>query len=166
MAESDHDPVDGWTPPSAFERKAILDRTESIAIVGASSNPARAANFVATYLLSSSTNFRVYMVNPRESEILGEPVYASLADLPEVPDLVDAFRRSEDLPGVAQDAIDIGAKTFWAQLGLWSAEAAQLAKAAGLNVVMDRCTKIEHARFAGGLHLAGFDTGVISSRRR
>ena len=166
MAESDHDPVDGWTPPSPFERKAILDQTESIAIVGASSNPARASNFVATYLLSSSTNFRVYMVNPRETEILGEPVYASLADLPEVPDLVDAFRRAEDLPEVAQDAIDIGAKTFWAQLGLWSAEAAQLATTAGLNVVMDRCTKIEHARFAGGLHLAGFDTGVISSRRR
>lgn len=166
MAESDHDPVDGWTPPSPFERKAILDQTESIAIVGASSNPARASNFVATYLLSSSTNFRVYMINPRETEILGEPVYASLADLPEIPDLVDAFRRAEDLPEVAQDAIDIGAKTFWAQLGLWSAEAAQLATTAGLNVVMDRCTKIEHARFAGGLHLAGFDTGVISSRRR
>ena len=166
MAESDHDPVDGWTPPSPFERKAILDKTESIAIVGASSNPARASNFVATYLLSSSTDFRVYMVNPRETEILGEPAYASLADLPEVPDLVDAFRRSEDLPEVAQDAIDVGAKTFWAQLGLWNADAAKLATAAGLNVVMDRCTKIEHARFAGGLHLAGFDTGVISSRRR
>ena len=106
------------------------------------------------------------MVNPRETEILGEPVYPSLADLPVVPDLVDAFRRSEDLPEVAQNAIDVGAKTFWAQLGLWSAEAAQLATGAGLNVVMDRCTKIEHARFAGGLHLAGFDTGVISSRRR
>lgn len=165
MAENDHAPVEGWTPPSPLERKRILDTTESIAIVGASANPARASNFVATYLLSSSTNYRVYMVNPRESEILGQPVYASLADLPEVPDLVDVFRRSDDLPGVAQDAIDVGATTFWAQLGLWNADAAKMAVDAGLNAVMDRCTKIEHARFAGGLHLAGFDTGVISSRR-
>ena len=166
MAEADRDPVEGWTPPSPLERKAILDSTESIAIVGASANPARASNFVATYLLSSSTDYRVYMVNPRESEILGQPVYASLEDLPEVPDLVDAFRRSEDLPGVAQDAVNVGAKTFWAQLGLWNDDAAKIATDAGLNAVMDRCTKIEHARFAGGLHLAGFDTGVISSRRR
>ena len=166
MAESDHEPVEGWTPPSPLQRKAILDSSESIAIVGASANPARASNFVATYLLSSSTDFRVYLVNPRESEILGHPVYASLQDLPEVPDIVDAFRRSEDLPDVSQEAVDVGAKTFWAQLGLWSGEAAQVASKAGLNVVMDRCTKIEHARFAGGLHLMGFDTGVISSRRR
>ncbi len=166
MAESDHEPVEGWTPPSPLQRKAILDSSESIAIVGASANPARASNFVATYLLSSSTDFRVYLVNPRESEILGHPVYASLQDLPEVPDIVDVFRRSEDLPGVSQEAVDVGAKTFWAQLGLWSGEAAQVASKAGLNVVMDRCTKIEHARFAGGLHLMGFDTGVISSRRR
>jgi len=86
--------------------------------------------------------------------------------LPEVPDIVDVFRKSDDLPGVADEAIAVGAKTFWAQLGLFNAEAAEKAAAAGLNVVMDRCTKIEHARFAGGLHLAGFDTGVISSKRR
>ena len=166
MAEQDHDPVPGWTPPTALERKAILDSTESIAIVGASKNPARASNFVATYLLSSSTDYQVYMVNPRETEILGQPVYPSLAELPVVPDIVDVFRRNEDLPEVTQEAIDVGAKTFWAQLGLWNGDAAQVASAAGLNVVMDRCTKIEHARFAGGLHLAGFNTGVISSRRR
>ena len=104
-------------------------------------------------------------MNPRETEILGQPVYPSLQDLPEVPDMVDVFRRPEDLPPIAQDAVEIGAKSFWAQLGLWSNEAAQIASSAGLDVVMDRCTKIEHARFAGGLHLAGFDTGVISSRR-
>jgi predicted CoA-binding protein len=137
-----------------------------VAVVGASSNRARPSFFVATYLLSSSTDFDVYFVNPRESEILGQPVYASLADLPVVPDLVDVFRRSEDLPAIAQEAIDVGAKVFWAQLGLWSDEAAALASAAGLDVVMNRCVKIEHARFHGGLHLAGFDTGVISSRRR
>lgn len=158
--------VAGWTPPSPLERKRILDATRSIAIVGASSKRARASNFVATYLLSSSTDFVVYLVNPTETEILGQPVYPSLHELPEVPDLVDVFRRGEDLPSVAEEAIEIGAATFWAQLGLWSAEAARIATAAGLDVVMDRCLKIEHARFAGGLHLAGFDTGVIDSRRR
>jgi predicted CoA-binding protein len=164
MAET-REAVPGWTPPGALGRNALLDRTESIAIVGASKNPSRASNFVATYLLSSSADFRVYMVNPRETEILGQPVYPDLASLPETPDLVDVFRKSEDLPEVAADAIAAGANIFWAQLGLWNAEAAQMAAEAGLDVVMDRCTKIEHARFAGGLHLAGFDTGVISSRR-
>lgn len=160
-----HDPVPGWKPPSAGERKRILDDTRSIAIVGASSNPARASNFVATYLMSSSADYVVYLVNPRETEILGQPVYPSLQALPEIPDMVDVFRRSDDLPPIAEETVELGAKTFWAQLGLWSSDAAQIASAAGLDVVMDRCTKIEHARFAGGLHLAGFDTGVISSRR-
>lgn len=166
MMETDRPAVEGWTPPTPLERKSILDRTESIAIVGASSKPGRASNFVATYLLSSSANYRVFLVNPRETTILGQPVYASLEDLPEVPDLVDVFRRSDDLPDIAAEAIAVGASTFWAQLGLWNGEAARLAAGAGLDVVMDRCTKIEHARFAGGLHLAGFDTGVISSKRR
>ncbi len=166
MSEAKHPEVDGWTPPSPLERKRILDDATSIAIVGASKNPARASNFVATYLLSSSTDYRVYLVNPRETEILGQPVYASLDDLPEVPDIVDVFRKSDDLPEVAADVIAVGAKVFWAQLGLWNGDAAKAAVDAGLEVVMDRCTKIEHARFAGGLHLAGFDTGVISSKRR
>ena len=156
---------DAWSPPSARERLAILDRSRSVAIVGASSNPARASYFVATYLLSSSTDFDVYLVNPREAEILGRPVYASLADLPVVPDIVTVFRRSEDLPGVADEAIAVGASVFWVQLGLWNDDAAARAHGAGLDVVMNRCLKIEHARFHGGLHLAGFDTGVISSRR-
>jgi predicted CoA-binding protein len=155
----------GWHSPSARERKAILDRTRTVAVVGASSNPARPSYFVATYLLSSSTDFDVYFVNPRETEILGQRVYPSLAALPVVPDLVDVFRRSDDLPGVAREAVDVGARVFWAQLGLHNDEAADLASAGGLDVVMNRCLKIEHARFHGGLHLAGFDTGVISSRR-
>lgn len=154
-----------WTPPSARERKAILDRTRSIAIVGVSSKPSRASYFVATYLLSSSADYDVYFVNPVETEVLGRPVYASLADLPVVPDLVDVFRKPSDLPGVAREAVDIGAKVFWGQLGLRSDEAVEIAFGAGLDVVMDRCLKIEHARFHGGLHLAGFDTGVISSKR-
>ena len=154
-----------WTRPSARERQAILRRTRSVAMVGASPNPARASNFVATYLLGS-TDYDLYLVNPNADEILGRPVYPSLDALPVTPDLVDVFRRPEDLPGVAAEAVAVGAGVFWAQLGLHSDEAAALAVGAGLDVVMDRCVKIEHARFHGGLHLAGFDTGVISSRRR
>jgi predicted CoA-binding protein len=157
--------VEAWRPPSARERLAILQRTRTIAVVGASSKRSRASYFVATYLLSSSTDYMVYFVNPRETSILGHPVYPTLAALPEVPDLVEVFRKNDELPGVASDAVAAGAGTFWAQLGLWSDEAAAIAHGAGLSVVMNRCVKIEHARFAGGLHLAGFDTGVISSRR-
>ena len=154
-----------WRPPTARERLQILNRSRTIAMVGASSNPARASHFVATYLLSSSTDFVVWFVNPRESSILGHQVYPALAQLPEAPDIVVAFRRVEELLGVAADAAAVGARTFWAQLGLWSDEAAELAHEAGLSAVMNRCIKVEHARFAGGLHLAGFDTGVISSKR-
>ena len=154
-----------WQGPSAADRLGILRRAKSIAIVGASNNPARASYFVATYLLSSSP-YDVYFVNPMADEILGHPAYASLADLPVVPDIVDVFRKHDDLPGVAREAVEIGAKTLWLQLGSWNEEAAAIAEAAGLDVVMDRCVKIEHARFHGGLHLAGFDTGVISSKRQ
>lgn len=154
-----------YIEPSARTRKELLDRTRSIAVVGASSNPSRASNFVMTYLASSVCDFDLYPVNPRESEINGFPCYPSLDALPVVPDMVDVFRRAEDCPDIAREAIDVGAKTLWLQLGIVSDEAAELALAAGLDVVMNRCTKIEHARFAGGLHLAGFDTGVISSRR-
>ncbi|HVM65493.1 MAG TPA: CoA-binding protein [Acidimicrobiales bacterium] len=155
-----------WHPPSARDRLGILRRTKTVAMVGASSNRARPSHFVATYLVSSSTDFTVWFVNPRETSILGRPVYPSLDALPAPPDLVDVFRREEDLPGVARDAVAAGARTFWAQLGLWNEEAAEIAHAGGIDAVMNRCLKIEHARFAGGLHLAGFDTGVISSRRR
>jgi predicted CoA-binding protein len=155
-----------WHPPSAQERLAILRATKTVAMVGASSNRARPSYFVATYLVSSSTDFIVWFVNPRETSILGRPAYPSLDALPEPPDLVDVFRRVEDLPSVARDAAGVGARTFWAQLGLWSDEAARIAHQAGLAAVMNRCLKIEHARFAGGLHLAGFNTGVINSRRR
>jgi predicted CoA-binding protein len=154
-----------WSAPSAVERQAILRRTRSVAVVGASANPARASHFVATYLLSS-TDFNVYFVNPNVEEILGRPVYPSLEKLPVVPDMVDVFRRPEDLPSVLDDTIAVGASTFWLQFGLYDEELAGRGEAAGLTVVMDRCLKVEHARFNGGLHLAGFDTGVISSRRR
>lgn len=153
-----------WSAPSAAERLAILRRTRRVAIVGASANPARPSYFVSTYLVSSSCDYEVSFVNPKETEILGRPCYPSLSELPEPADLVDVFRRSEELEGVAGEAIAVGARTLWIQLGLWNERAAGLAFAAGLDVVMDRCLKIEHARFHGGLHLAGFDTGVISSR--
>ncbi len=107
----------------------------------------------------------MWFVNPRETSILGHPVYPTLADLPEPPDLVDVFRRASDLPEVASDSVAVGAGTFWAQLGLCNQQAADIAFRGGLSVVMNRCVKIEHARFAGGLHLAGFDTGVINSKR-
>jgi predicted CoA-binding protein len=157
--------VSTWTPPSAQERQAILRRTHSVAMVGASPNPARASNFVATYLLGS-TGFDVYFVNPNASEILGRPVYPSLDALPVTPDLVDVFRRPEDLPDVLDATIATGASTFWTQFGLYDEALAQRGVDAGLTVVMDRCLKVEHARFHGGLHLAGFDTGVISARKR
>ncbi len=154
-----------WTPPSAGERRAILRRARTIAVVGASANPARASNFVLTYLLSSSADYEVWPVTPSETTILGTQCYPSLAELPGEPDIVDVFRRVDQLPSVAQEAVDAGAGAFWMQLGLHSDEAVEIAVAAGLDVVSNRCVKIEHARFHGGLHLAGFDTGVISSRR-
>ena len=153
-----------WTPPTAKERLAVLRATNTVALVGASANPSRASNFVATYLLAEA-DYEIWFVNPRETEIFGRPVYPSLAELPGPPDLVDVFRRPADLPDVADDAIAAGASTLWLQLGLRDDAVAEQASAAGLNVVMDRCLKIEHARFRGGLHLAGFDTGVLSSRR-
>ena len=154
-----------WSPPSAQERLALLRRSKSIAIVGASDNPARASFFVATYLLSS-TDYDVWFVNPRVESILGHPVYPSLSDLPGAPDIVDVFRRPDDIPEVLDEALAVDAKALWLQLGITHEESAQRANAAGLDVVMDRCVKIEHARFHRGLHYAGFNTGVITSRRR
>jgi uncharacterized protein len=154
-----------WEPPSAGKRRAILRGARTIAVVGASANPARASNFVLTYLLSSSADYEVWPVTPNEQTILGAPCYPSLAELPGAPDIVDVFRRVDQLPAVAQEAVDAGAGAFWMQLGLHSDEAVEIAHCAGLDVVSNRCVKIEHARFHGGLHLAGFDTGVISSKR-
>ena len=150
---------------TAGERLAILRRAKTVAVVGASANPARASNFVLTYLLSSSASYEVWPVTPNEESILGVQCYPSLADLPGKPDIVDVFRRADQLPGVAREAVEAGAGAFWMQLGLHNDEAVQIAYDAGLQVVSNRCIKIEHARFHGGLHLAGFDTGVISSKR-
>jgi predicted CoA-binding protein len=153
-----------WVGPSAKERLAILRGAKSIAIVGASPSPSRSSYFVGTYLLQSS-DYRVYFVNPNATEILGQKAYASLADLPEVPDIVDVFRKGSDIPSVIDDVLAIGAKTVWVQLGIWNQDAALYGESKGLTVVMDRCLKVEHGRFNGGLHLLGFDTGVISARK-
>ena len=153
-----------WQGPDARTRLAILRRAKSVAIVGASPNPARSSYFVATYL-TSSTPYRVYFVNPRATEILGQPVYPDLASLPEVPDIVDVFRKGSDIPSVVDDVVAIGGKTIWVQLGIWNEDAARYAESKGLTVVMHRCIKIEHARFHGGLHLMGFDTGQITARK-
>jgi predicted CoA-binding protein len=126
----------------------ILRATDTVAIVGASANPARASHEVWTYLRSRS-DFTLYLVNPTMSEIEGTPVYPSLAELPVVPDLVDVFRRHEYLPSVLADTIAVGAKTLWLQSGLWHEQVARDGEAAGLQVVMDRCLKVEHARFVG-----------------
>jgi predicted CoA-binding protein len=149
---------------TAVERLRIIQTSQSVALVGVSANPIRASNFVAAYLVR--TPFRTYMVNPAYDEVLAKPCYPSLADLPEVPDIVDVFRRPEAIPAVVDEAIDVGAKVVWLQLGLRHDEAAHTAVEAGLAVVQDRCLKIEHARFSGRLHLAGFNTSVISSKRR
>ena len=148
----------------ARTRLRLIADAKSVALVGVSGNELRSSNFVASYLLR--THLRIYPVNPMYEEVLGLRCYPSLGDLPEVPDIVDVFRRPSELPGVVDQAIAIGAKTVWFQLGLRHDEAARTAMDAGMNVVQDRCLKIEHARFAGGLHLAGFNTGIISSKRR
>jgi hypothetical protein len=149
---------------TAGERLAIMRDAGSVALVGVSANPIRSSNFVAAYLVR--TSYRVYPVNPVYEEVLGVKCYASLADLPEVPDIVDVFRRPDAIPEVVEAAIEVGARTVWFQLGLRNEEAARRAHEAGLNVVQDRCLKIEHARWHGGLHLAGFNTGVLTSKRR
>lgn len=153
-----------WVGPSARERQAILRGAKSVAVVGASPNPSRSSSFVGTYL-QQSTDLRVYFVNPRADTILGQKAYPDLASLPEVPDIVDVFRKASDIRSVVDDVLAIGAKTIWVQLGIYDEEAARYGEEQGLTVVMDRCMKVEHARFNGGLNLMGFDTGVISAKK-
>lgn len=160
-----------WLGPTAKERLAILRRAKSVAIVGFSTNPARASYFVGTYLVQSS-DYTVYFVNPNAAgrTVLGRPIYASLGELPETPDIVDVFRKPADIPGVAAEVSALNAPgqpspVLWVQLGIYNEAAARDAEAKGLTVVMDRCLKIEHARFHGGLHLFGFDTGQITARK-
>ena len=153
------------TMTTSDEIRRILTDCHSIAIVGLSAEWHRPSFFVAKYL--QQHGYRVIPVNPRYAgqQILGETVYASLDDLPEPVDMVDVFRRSDDVLPIAEQAIRLGAKALWQQIGVRNEAADALVRAAGLASVMDRCTKIEHARLFGGLHWAGVNTGVVSARR-
>ena len=146
--------------------KRILDSVKTIAMVGASANWNRPSFFAMKYL--QIKGYRVIPVNPREvgKQILGETVYAELKDVPVKIDMVDVFRASNAVPPVADEAIKIGAKVLWMQLGVRNAEAAETAEKAGLTVIMNRCPKIEYGRLYGELGWSGINTNVISSKRR
>lgn len=143
--------------------KHLLEKAETIAVVGLSDKVHRPSYFVGKYLLDHG--YRVIPVNPTIDQVLGQKSYATVADIPIKVDIVDCFRRSEQMLELAQEAIDIGASCLWMQLSVENEEAKALALKAGLSVVMNRCTKIEHARLFGGLNWAGVNTGVISARR-
>jgi predicted CoA-binding protein len=149
---------------SAYQRLRILEKYKSIAMVGLSSNPFRPSHFAAIYLLSEG--YDVTPVNPRETEVLGRKSYQSLSAVPGPIEVVDIFRESSAVPEIVEEAIAVGAKVIWMQLGVIHEEAAERARRNGLEVVMDRCMKIEHARFFGGLNTIGMNTAVISSHRR
>lgn len=143
--------------------RRILAEYRSVAVVGLSRNWYRPSNFAAKYLIDHG--YRVIPVNPAYDEVFGEKCYASLRDVPEPVEVVDCFRKAEDIPPLVDDAIAIGAKVLWLQLGVVNEDAARKAVDAGLEVVMDRCMKIEYARLFGGLNFAGVNTGVVSSKR-
>lgn len=143
--------------------RRILTENRVLAIVGLSANWSRPSYFAAKYLLEHG--YRVIPVNPQYTEVLGQKCYATLGDIPEKVDLVDVFRRTEDVMPIAEEAIAIGARVFWQQLGVRNDAAAASARAAGLEAVMDRCVKIEHGRLFGGLNWVGVNTRVISARR-
>ena len=143
--------------------RRILKACHTIAVVGLSAEWHRPSFFAAKYM--QDHGYRIVPVNPRYAEVLGERCYARLEDIPHPVDMVDVFRKTDDVLPVARSAIAIGAKCLWQQLGVINLEADALARDAGLDSVMDRCVKIEHARLFGGLHWAGVNTGVISAKR-
>lgn len=143
--------------------RRILKQNQTIAVVGLSANWFRPSYFAASYM--QTKGYRIIPVNPGYDEILGETCYPDLQSIPEPVDMVDCFRRSEQIPEIAKEAVKIGAKCLWMQLGIVSSEAENVAAAAGLDVVMDHCVKIEHARLFGGLNFVGVNTGIISAKR-
>ena len=143
--------------------RRILRECRVIAVVGLSAHWHRPSYFAAKYLLEHG--YRVIPVNPQYAQVLGQRCYASLREIPGKVDMVDVFRREADVPPVAEDAIAIGAKVLWQQLGLRHEAAAARARSAGLATVMDRCVKIEHGRLFGGLNWVGVNTRVVSARR-
>ncbi|MFC0040782.1 CoA-binding protein [Actinomadura rayongensis] len=150
-----------YQDPLTIQR--VLNSARTIAIVGLSSNELRASYFVGYYL--KRHGYRVIPVNPRETEILGETSYPSLLDVPVPVDVVNVFRAPSALPGIARDAVAIGAGALWCQFGVVNEEGSRIAADAGLDVVVDRCLKIEHARYRGRMHWLGFDTGRVTSVR-
>jgi predicted CoA-binding protein len=153
--------VTRYQDPHTIQR--VLLNAKTIAIVGLSKNTLRASHFVGFYLRRHG--YRVIAVNPREKEIFGEPSYASLTDVPEPVDIVNVFRAPDALPGIAKEAVAIGAKCLWCQFGVINEEGARIAEQGGLSVVMDRCIKVEHARYVGRMHWLGFNTERITSVR-
>jgi uncharacterized protein len=143
--------------------QAVLHSARTVAIVGLSGNELRPSNFVGYYL--KRHGYQVIPVNPRETSILGEKSYPSLLDVPGHVDVVDVFRAPDALPGIARDAVAIGAGTLWCQFGVINAEGNQIAGDAGLTVIVDRCLKIEHARYVGRMHWLGFNTERVTSVR-
>ena len=150
-----------YQDPQAIQR--VLHTARTIAIVGLSANELRASYFVGYYL--KRHGYRVIPVNPRESEILGEKCYGSLLDIPEPVDVVDVFRAPDALPGIAREAVAIHAGALWCQYGVINSEGAQIAEDGGVPVIMDRCLKVEHARYAGRMHWLGFNTERVTSVR-
>ena len=143
--------------------RKVLHEARTIAVVGLSPNELRASNFVGFYLRRHG--YHVIPVNPRADEVLGERSYPRLADIPEPVDIVNVFRAPDAVPEIAREAVEIGAKTLWLQFGVISPEGAEIAERGGLNVVMDRCLKVEHARWLGRMHWLGFNTHRVTSRR-
>jgi len=143
--------------------RQILSGARTIAVVGLSADWFRPSHFAAGYMLEHG--YRIIPVNPKYTEILGQRCHPSLAAIDEPVDIIDVFRRADDLPPIARQAVDIGARVLWQQLGVASPEADRIAREAGLRSVFNRCVKIEHARIFGGLGWMGVNTGVISARR-
>jgi predicted CoA-binding protein len=143
--------------------RRILAQSRTLAVVGLSANWYRPSYFAAKYM--QDHGYRIIPVNPSYTEVLGEKCYPSIAAIPGPVDLVDCFRKADEIPALARAAVAKGAHVLWMQLGIRNDEAARIANDAGLDVVMDRCVKIEHARILGGLHWAGVNTRMISSRR-
>jgi predicted CoA-binding protein len=143
--------------------RRILTQQQTIAVVGLSAQWHRPSYFAAKYM--QDHGYRVIPVNPNHSEVLGQRCYPSITAIAEPVGIVDCFRRASEMVPIARDAVAIGAKVLWMQLGIRSDEAASIAAGAGLDVVVDRCLKIEHARIMGGLNWAGVNTGVVSARR-
>ena len=145
--------------------RGVFARTESIAVVGASLNPVKASYMVSKYLIKKG--YRVYLVNPRAAGacLLGVPILATLREASEIPDMVDIFRNSEAAAAITDEAIALGVKTIWMQIGVQHADAAVRAEAAGLTVVMNRCPKIELGRLNGEIQWNGFASGILSSKR-